>query len=212
MTSPPDWQHLDHGREQRFERGTHQISLADLGPATRDAFQREIARARELFRLGQVADSRTILEGLQIRRMFPSALRWQAFQPSWKIILRAGRERRPVGPEAIDRAYTEVLVEVGALPRPDMTTLAQVALAQTGHDERRDVVLEQAMAIGGRGALLLDTWDRLNHQQRKRHVFVLNEGNLLVARMELGRFVEMEAAFDSLVASLQFARPPAAVS
>ena len=60
------------------------------------------------------------------------------------------------------------------------------------------------VAVDGRGALLIDTWDRLNHTQRFRHVFVLNEGNLLLARMELGRFEEMEAAFDDLVASLSF--------
>lgn len=53
-------------------------------------------------------------------------------------------------------------------------------------------------------AARVDTWDRLNHTQRKRHVFILNNGNLLVIGMGLGRFAEMEKVFDTVVASLRF--------
>jgi hypothetical protein len=38
---------------------------------------------------------------------------------------------------------------------------------------------------------------------RKSHVLLIHDGNLLVARMELGRFSEMQSAFDSLVGSLE---------
>ena len=204
LITPPEWQRYDHGREQRFENGLLHISLADMGPATREGFHREIVGARELYRLGQLEDARAQLSLLNLRPTFPSELRWRSFVVPWNKIRRAGLGRHPLEPSAVESAYTEVLVEIDALPKPDMTSLATVVLERIGHDERRDFAAQHAMAVDGRGALLIDTWDRLNHTLRLRHVFVLNEGNLLLARMEMGQFSGMEKAFDDLVASLSF--------
>lgn len=198
LVVPPGWQHYDHGRQQRFEHGIEQISLTDLGPATPGGLQREITHARELFRRGQREDARAHLAGLRLRSAFPSVQRWESFMGPWRQIRSGGT----ADPEALEQAYTEVLAQVAALPTPDMATIAARALAELGHDERRDVASERAMAVDGRQALLVDTWDRLSHASRKRHVFILNEGNLLVARMELGTFAEMEPAFEALMASL----------
>lgn len=208
LTSPPEWERYDHGREQRFERELNHISLADMGPATREGFRREIIHARELYRQGQLEDAREWLGMLNLEPAFPSKLRWVAFAAPWNQIRRAGLGRVPLEPSAVESAYSAVLVEIDALPTPDMISLATSALKRIGHDERRDIAEQRAMAIDGRGALLIDTWDRLNHTQRLRHVFVLNEGNLLLARMEMGRFPEMETTFDDLVASLSFAGAP----
>jgi hypothetical protein len=204
LVVPPEWQHYDHGREQRFEIELLRISLADMGPATPEGFHREIVHARELYRLGQLEDARTLLNTLQLRPAFPSKQRWTSFAIPWNKIRRVGLGRASLEPGAVESAFTEVLIEIEALPTRDIASLASVVLERTGHDERRDVAEQRAMAIDGRGALLIDTWDRLNHTQRFRHVVVLNEGNLLLARMELGRFEEMQAAFDDLVASLSF--------
>lgn len=204
LVVPPGWQRIDHGREQRFENGQSHISLADMGPATAASFRREIDHARELFRLGQLEDARTLLDELRPRSLFPSEQRWEAFVGAWRKIRRKERDDRPLDPIAIERAYTEVLAEIDALPRPDMTTLAEALLESLGHDDRYDIALREARAIDGNEALLIDTWDRLSHDFRKRYLFVLNEGNLLVARMESGRFPDMEPAFDALVASLRF--------
>jgi hypothetical protein len=209
---PPEWQRFDHGREQRFEIEMLRISLADMGPATREGFHREIAHARELYRLGQLEDARALLNTLQLRPAFPSEQRWTSFALAWNKIRRAGLGRVPLEPSAVESAYTEVLVEVDALPKPDIASLAIAVLERIGHDQRRDVAEQRAMAVDGRGALLIDTWDRLNHTGRFRHVFVLNEGNLLLARMEMGRFEDMEPAFDDLVASLSFRPSPYSAS
>jgi hypothetical protein len=208
LVIPAHWERFDHGRKQRFEIETLRISLADMGPVTREGFHFEIVRARELYRLGQLEDARTLLSTLQLRPAFPSEQRWTSFAMPWNKIRRAGLERVPLEPSAVESAYTEVLVEIDALPKPDMASLASAVLERIGHDQLRDIAEQRAMAIDGRGALLIDTWDRLNHTGRLRHVFVLNEGNLLLARMEMGRFAEMEAAFDDLVASLSFRGAP----
>ena len=205
---PADWHHFDHGREQRFENGMQHISLADMGPATREGFHREISHARELYRLGQLEDARAHLSTLSLRPAFPSEQRWRSFVIPWNKIRRAGLGRVPLEPSAVESAYTEALAEIDALPTSDMASLAASVLKRIGHDERYDIALQRAMAIDGRGALLIDTWDRLNHTHRRRHVFVLNEGNLLLARMETGRFQEMETTFDDLIATLRFRGPP----
>lgn len=205
LIAPPEWEHLDHGREQRFDQGMSQISLADMGPVTREGFEREIVHARELFRQRQLEDARTHLNELLLRPAFPNKGRWESFATPWNIVRRAGAGLNTADPEVIERTYAEVLAEIAALPTPDLPTITTAMLAKLGHDERYAIAEQQAMAISGRPALLVDTWDRLSHDQRRRYVFVLNEGNLLVARMELGRFSEMEPVFDALVASLRFA-------
>jgi hypothetical protein len=204
LESPVGWEHLDHGREQRFGDGLSQISVADLGPVAPDGFRREILAARELFRARQLDDSRTRLRALHLRTSFPSAQRWESFSRSWDGIRLAGVGHHSEDPTIVERAYSGVLAEIAALPRPDLETLVLNTLEDLGHDERHDIAHQEATAVSGRPGVLMDTWDRLSHAQRRRHLFVLNDGYLLVARMELGRFSEMEAAFDALVASLLF--------
>jgi len=204
LEAPAGWEHLDHGREQRFGDGLSQISIADLGPVAPDGFRREIVAARELYRARQLDDSRTRLRALHLRSSFPSAQRWESFSEWWDGIRLAGVGHHSEDPAIVERAYTAVLAEVAALPRPDLTTLALNALEVLGHDERHDIAHQEATAVSGRPGLLIDTWDRLSHAQRRRHLFVLNDGYLLVARMELGRFSEMEPAFDTLATSLRF--------
>jgi len=210
LESPPGWEHLDHGREQRFESDSSQISMADLGPVTSDGFVREILQARELYRRGQLDDSRAQLAELRLRPLFPSVQRWRSFTRPWNSIRLAGVGHHSEDPDLVESAYSEVLGEIEALPQPNLPALAISALASLGHEEQRhDVASQEAMAVSGRAALVVDTWDRLSHAQRKSHLFVLNKGNLLVTRMELGRFPEMKPAFDALVASLRVLPPPA---
>jgi len=201
---PIGWEHLDHGREQRFEESGAQISLADFGPITSDGFVREIGKARELYRTGQLEDARSLVNGLPLRAAFPNTARWATFETPWNVIRRAGLPAYPASSRSIEEAYTEALVEVRTLPSPSLRSLALATLAELGHNERRDIAHEEAIAVDGRAALSIDTWDRLSHTGRRRHLFVLNEGNLLVLRTETGYFPEMEEAFASIAASLGF--------
>jgi hypothetical protein len=202
LVVPDGWQHYDHGRQQRFEKGMAKISLADMGPGTREGFKREVEYARELFRRGQIADARDRLGRLQVRRAFPSDERWRVFLESWRVVRGTRRDSHPDS-RTVERAYGAILAQISALPDPNLPSIARVMLDEMGHDERHDIAEEEAMAVDRRDALRVDTWDRLSHDFRKRYVFILDGGNILVAWTEFGKFAEMEEAFDALVASLE---------
>jgi hypothetical protein len=196
---PDGWQHFDHGREQRFERGILQMSITDLGPVDGPAYARVIEGARELWRRGRWEDAHAVLAHLRPWEMFGSEAAWRSFRSAWNVVSRDGSPAAEV-----EEAYREVLSQISARPRLDLETLADAALAELGHDERRSVAGRRRVAIDGREALRVDTWDRLSHQYQSRHLFVMNEGHLLVARTELGGFSEMEGALDTLTGSLAF--------
>jgi len=204
---PEGWQHYDHGQEHRFENGFNQISLEDLGPATPEAYQREVALARALFERGQLADAREQLGGLAVRIAFPTEERWESFEEPWKLVSLAGHRGKPFNTEAVTLGYSEVLAQIGALPMCDLATTVTGILDRLDTTGMREIAEQEPLAIGGRDALRVDTWDRLSHDWRQRYVFVLNNGNLLVARMELGKFPEMEPAFQALLTSLRFSEP-----
>ena len=63
--------------------------------------------------------------------------------------------------------------------------------------------------LDGREAHRILTWQRLTHDGRRRHVFVVNRGNLLVIRTAMGRDEVLGSAFDSVVRSLVFVEPEA---
>ncbi len=58
------------------------------------------------------------------------------------------------------------------------------------------------MQVSGRGARMIDTWDHVSHQYRKRYLFVLNQKKLLVLYTMQGRFELMEPAFTEMANSL----------
>jgi len=208
---PEGWLHFDHGREHRFQRDIAQISLADTGPATREAYLREIGHARELFRRNQASDAQTQLDRLRQRSAFLSARQWQNLRRVWRIARDGGLEL-DVAPEDVEAAYSVLLDEVETLETVDLATIVERALPDLDHGAQRDVADQHPVMIDGRTGMRVETWDRLSHAQRQSYLFVLNDGNLLVARMELGRFEDMKPAFDALVDSLEIHPPPGAAS
>ena len=199
---PDGWLRFDHGREQRFQREIAQITLADFGPVTPEGYLREIEHARELFRGRQLADSRTQLSGLRMRSAFSTERQWKRFESSWVSIADVGRRDDTV-PEEVEYAYSEVLRQIGALPAPTLSEIVERALPHVGHGAQRDVAEQSPVTIDGRQGLRVETWDRLSHDHRQSYLFVLNEGNLVVARMELGKFAVMTDAFEAIVESLE---------
>ena len=174
---PADWLHADHGREQRFEHEMAQISLGDLGPATPEGFANTIRDARDLFAANQWEDARALLDAAKPRRFFSSETRWKAVQEDWKTITRI--RRRPeeamnnsISAEVqweVEASYHDLLVQISSLSRPDLESLAKSTLDDLGHDSQRGIALEEALAISGRPALRIDTWDRLSHRWRMSH-------------------------------------------
>jgi hypothetical protein len=203
---PEGWEHLHHGLEHRFHRGLLQLSLADVGPVTRDAYLREIEHAQALFQHGQVEDARAHLDRLDVRSRFPGS-HGSEFSRAWDRARDGGLNRR-LGVSEVEAAYDEVLRQVEGLAPEGMGKLVERSLPKLDHGPQRDVAEEHPLIVDGRPGVRIETWDRLSHDHRKSYVFVLNEGNLLVARMELGRHAELQAAFDELVESLEiYPRP-----
>lgn len=198
---PDGWRHFDHGREQRFERGTLQMAMADLGPVDGLALAGVVAEARGLWEAGRTEDARAVLARLSLRPAFAGEEEWRAFLEPWAVVSRAGEGATP---GELDEAYRAVVETVSSLPPVALETLADAALADLGHDERRSVAERRPVLVDDREGLWVDTWDRLSHDYRQRFLFLVNEGHLLVVRMGLGSFDEMEGPLDALGASLVF--------
>jgi hypothetical protein len=205
---PEGWLHLDHGREHRFHRDSEQISLADVGPVTPRGYRREIEHARELFRAGQSADARAHLDSLDLRSAFSKERQWRDLEDSWDVILDRGRGRNARS-EDVEQAYLAVLARIDTLAQPALTTLIERALPGLDHGAQRDVAEQHSITIDGRAGMRIETWDRLSHDHRKSYLFVLNEENLLVARMELGRYSALQTSFETLADSLEIHPRPA---
>jgi len=209
---PPDgWLHVNHGLEQRFENETAHISFADIGPATPEGFAETLREARRLFDQNQWEDARTLLVATDPRRFFTSQARWESVKGLWGSVTRIRRKQGDGAPGAIDGdvawkvngAFHDLLVQVSSLRQPDLMTLSMSALTEFRHDSMRDIASQEAMAISGRPALRIDTWDRLSHRGRASHVFIESEGRLLCLKTESGQIAILAPAFESILSSLE---------
>lgn len=206
LHSPAEWQQVEQEDAYTFKSGLSQILLHDTGPVTIEKFQREIERARDVFRGGELPQANDILNALRFRPYFPSLERWQTFADALNRARNLGTRREHPDPDAIEQAYTEMLVQIASLPNRDIESMAIEALARYEPLDRRSIAAQQALIVDGNSALLIETWDRLNHIGRARYVFILNNGNFLVVRTGLGDFSAMEPVFQSLLASIEFRR------
>jgi hypothetical protein len=195
---PEGFAHYDHGREHRLERTEGDLVITDLGPVTADGFGRVIAEARELSEAGRRDDAATLLRELRLWQVLTSD---QNTRDALQAVDRIANSRSEA---EVDAAYDRLEVLVGGLPPPVLRNLASDVLADLGHDERRDIERESKLRLDGRDALQISTWQRLTHDLRRRHVFVVNRGHLLVIRTDMGRDEVLGPAFDELIRSFAF--------
>jgi len=203
LDAPEGWQHFEEEKEHLFKKEIAQIFLTDAGPVTVEGFKREVERARLVFQEVGIEQANDILNDIRWRSSFPSVDRWQAFSTSLTQARGLWDRREHYDPFAVESAYTELLVQLETLPDRDITTLAVEVLADIEPLDRRTIHNQRPMLIDGRSALLVETWDRLNHVQPMRYIFVLNEGRFLIIRSGLGQFSEIEPVFGAITASLR---------
>ena len=86
----------------------------------------------------------------------------------------------------------------------DLDKAVERAMVMAREDGRRETASRDSLRITGRDARVIDTWDHLSHQYRKRYLFVINEKSLLAVYTMQGRFESMERIFNELTASLAF--------
>jgi hypothetical protein len=199
---PEGWLHLDHGNEHDFQRGSDHVTIVAIGPVSRDACMREVRHAHGLFRDGQPEDARVHLERLDLRPAFSDAKRWEAFKRSWRVIATRFPAREPTRAQ-VEAAYIEVFREVDRLEDSPLSALAERVLPDLDASTHRAIADRRELAIDGRDALRIDTWDKLSHDHRRSFLFVANRGNLLAVRMGLGRFADLQPAFETLVETLE---------
>jgi len=201
LTIPDGWQHYDHGREHRLETGEGDLVLTDLGPVAADGYRTVILEARDLTRKGQREEAKQLL----YRLAGGHAVGDDALRAALEECLDAiWREESPAMAEA---AFASLLDRLDGLPEPDLATLALVALADFDHGPRRDIERQGRLILDGTEAYRILTWQRLTHNGRRRHVFVVNRGNLLVIRTAMGPDDVLGPAFDAVVESMVFVEP-----
>ena len=127
----------------------------------------------------------------------------------------------PEGWEALDHGslkrfrkgeFQIVLTYLGnRMMRPFANTdqLIDWALEELGHNQRREVKSRREVTIDGRKALDIETWQRLDHTNPQRFLFVIDDNDLLALYTEGMAFQDTLAAFDAIRDSLHFvsARP-----
>ncbi len=202
---PQGWEHLDHGREHRFHRELSQISAADLGPVTREGYLRDLRRAYQLFREDRIDDADAHVGGLDLSPAFPEGKPRNEFLESWRKALDGGRSTSISWGDA-QIAWEYILEEVEFLPdsAPDLATLVKDLFPSIETAAHREIGAQNPVELSGRPAIRIETWDRLSHDHRQSYIFVLNEENLFLLRMEMGPYAEMKPAFEALAGSLAF--------
>ena len=199
---PEGWQHLDHGQEHRFHKNQSQISVADIGPVTREGYLREIKHALGLFRRQQAEDAKAHMEMLPLRSHLLSEREWDEISGAWYVAVDGGLKRNTT-PDDVEVAYDTLLQQVAARKTRTFAELVEHVLVMVFSAPHREVAEQTPILIDGRQGMRLQTWDRLSHDHRQSYLFVLNEDNMLVLRMELGDFAAMLPAFESVLDSLE---------
>lgn len=201
FTVPEGWQHYDHGREQRLETSDGDIVLTDLGPVAAHGYRTVVLRARELYRKGQSEDTKQLLWTLGRGPRINNAEIRSALDDNLNVI----SADRPA--LEVEEAFDTLLGRFEHLAEPDLASLATVFLAEFDHGPRRDIERAEGRILHGRAARRIVTWQRLTHDHRRWHVFVINQGNLFVVRTDLGLDTVVGPAFDTVVRSLVFVEP-----
>lgn len=197
---PEGWQHYDHGREQRLETGDGDIILTDLGPVTAQGYEMVVVDARDRYRRGHREDAKQALETIEQSKWIDDTDTKEMLSREIAAIL---QDRQ------VEQAFTALGVQLERLPQPDLSSLANRALLDLNHGPRRDIEREEKPLVDGRDARRIVTWQRMTHDHRRWHVFVVNNGSLLVIRTSVGLEEILGPAFATVVGSLTFLEPEA---
>jgi hypothetical protein len=206
VRQPEGWMHLDHGLEHRFTQDSSHIAMADLGPATPAAFLHEINHARELFRKHQIEDAKEHLGSLRLRSALPGRKEWDEISSAYYVAQDGGLKRDSTRQE-IEDSYHQLIAAIERMEPRSLEEIVESLVFELDSGAHRQLAGQQAVAVGGREGILVETWDKMTHESRRKMLLVPNEGNVLVLDMAFGRQTEMQAAFDVLVASLEFGAP-----
>jgi hypothetical protein len=105
------------------------------------------------------------------------------------------------------KAEAEVILrDLGRVdpPLPDLNSIVDWGLKGLDHDGRRDVKSRRVLAVDGREAQDVETWNRLSHTWPQRFLFVSNGGHLLALYTPRLADAETVKAYETIRDSLHF--------
>jgi hypothetical protein len=207
VAPPAGWDVFNHGSQILMRNGEAQLSLTDLGPAGPRGIQRELERARELWREGKDKDARWRLRTIPVPdEAFENRAQRQAYWDAWHQVADAP-EGASLG--EVEVSFDSLTARTAGLAGDDFETVVRWGLAKI-QDQRRDVGPRRTFSLDGREAVVLRTWGRSGHGDPRRVAMFSNDGYLLALAIDRGLSQLTEPAFDATLASLGFADSAAA--
>lgn len=202
LTSPSGWEHLDHGREQLFrERDAElEISLADLGPASRQGLALEIEAARSMWLSGHRKDAFE-----RVRQLHGPTL---AFAPDeararfwnqWNDVTYLGERADSA---AVARGFQSLLDGSRDLAPDSLELMATYVLQTTEDQPGREIAHEERRTIHGATWIVVDTWSAVSHMDRRRIACLDDGGYLLALRTKRGTVERAGLVFEGLLQSI----------
>jgi hypothetical protein len=199
---PAGWQVLDQGGQWRLRRETSELVLRDLGPAGKEGIRNELERARALWQEGRVKEVSAHLVSPP-RELFTAETDRRAYLKAWSELVYHASYVQPYARS--EPAWRDVFELVDKLSPSDLAALSDAALAELGHDQRRDVKSRRALRVAQCEALDIETWNRLSHASPQRILLVMNGGYLLALYTAQHADADALAAFDSVRDTLTLA-------
>lgn len=201
LTPPPRWEHLDHGREQLFrERDAElEISLADMGPASRRGLALEIEAARAMWLSGHRKDAFERVRQLHgpTLAFAPDEARARFWSPWNEMYLDARADSA-----AVDRGFRSLLDGVQDLASDSLELLATYVLQTTEDHPGREIAHEERRTIRGATWMVIDTWSAVTHLDRRRIACLDDGGYLLALRTKRGAVERTGFVFEGLLQSI----------
>jgi hypothetical protein len=203
---PAEWQPLDRGSQFVLREGEDSLTFTDLGAVRPEAFRRDIEHARELWRRGRLDEALTSVRSVPVRpHSFVDLAAYERFREVWEPV---AASPRGMPYSAVAPGFDAIDAAAKAIEPSPLARIAEDALERSGHEPwRREVKSRRETAVGGREAMLFETWMTLTHNDPRRVLVIVNDGRALTLRCDRCEG-EMAAAFDAVVKSLQFAAEP----
>ena len=87
---------------------------------------------------------------------------------------------------------------------PTIEERIDVEMGRLGFNSQRDIASRKTRNVQGRDLIVIDTWDRLTHDHKRRFAFCINEGNVLVIYTKQGKWEVTRPALEQMIDSLAF--------
>lgn len=207
---PAGWRFVERDEAWYFERSGARILLTDLGPVTGPAVVEELERVRALHRRGQWERVRETMAALPIRELLRDEARWRSIEADWKRVawLRVDDGVTPevrveVGLDpSVDLAIDRLEEMAAEIADRDLASIASEALDAFAPETPWEVSAVEPLEISGRAALRLETREKLSHRDVRDHLFVFEEGCLLMLHTRLGERSSIGDGFETIARSL----------